>query len=369
MQEFAQKDSTPPEGRCPSAEDLAAYIDGGLGEAERQRITEHLASCEDCYAVYTETLRFQLDTESVFLEGEVLPFRVSKKKGTVAAALRRWYPVAALLLVGVGTGTYFQLLAPPPGLVTTRLTPFPPSAEQLWLGPTYRGEGGDDEAKLDEASFRMGVQLVNLQATLRVGNVSAAQDVIARILGLLKAQPFTDDLQKGYTGITVALENRTLAPREGGRDLTPPQDRLGIKRKDGPIITLSRPSSRARVTEESLESHRVISVLPHVSQLAKESREVFDPTPLDLGQWVEAGRLAALARNPSFFQQSDTQRFLRRFRWRDKLGMGDTKLDPLTRESLDQISEIASKDDLQASDYAELQRQFDKILGIYYPTT
>jgi hypothetical protein len=326
MQEFAQKDSTTPEGRCPSAEDLAAYIDGELGEAESQSITEHLASCEDCYAVYTETLRFQLDTESVFAEGEVLPFRVSKKKGTVAVALRRWYPIAALLLVGVGTGS-FHFLARPPGLVPTKLVPplaNPSSVDgRLWLGPTYRGEGGDEEVKLDEAAFRMGVQLVNLQASLKAGNVSAAQDVVARILGLLKAQPFTDDLYKAYTGITVALENRK-----------PPSE-----------------------------------LLSEASRLANESREVFDTTPLDLGQWVDAGRLAALARNPSFFQQPDTQSFLRRFRWREKLGLGDTKLDPISRESLGRISEIAFKDDLQTADYAELQRQFDKILEKYYPET
>ena len=253
MQEFAQKDSATPQGQCPSSENLAAYIDGELGEAERQRITEHLASCEDCYAVYTETLRFQLDTESVFAEGEVLPFRAPKEKRTAAAALRRWYPIAALLLVGVGGGS-FHFLALPPGLVPTKLVPplaDPSSVDgRLWLGPTYRGEGGDEESKLDEPPSRMGVQLVNLQASLKAGNVLAAQDVVARILGLLKAQPFTDDLYKAYTGITVALENHK-----------PPSE-----------------------------------LLPEASRLAKESREVFDPTLLDLGQWVEAGRLAAPSR-------------------------------------------------------------------------
>lgn len=320
MQEFEQKDSTTPEGQCPSSEDLAAYIDGELGEAESQRIIEHLASCEDCYAVYTETLRFQLDTKNVVL----FPSREEQGKGIV----RRWLPIAALLLVGVGSGTYYQILASPPELVADKVTPswpVPGKVDQpLWLGPTYRGEGGDEEGKLDEPPFRLGVQLVNLQASLKAGNVPTAQDVVARILGLLKAQPFTDELYKAYTGITIALE-----------DHKPPSE-----------------------------------LLPEASRLAKECRELFDPTtPLDLGQWVEAGRLAALSHNPSFFQQSDTRSFLRRFRWRDKLGLGDTKLDPVSRESLDQISEIASKSALQASDYAELQRQFDKILEIYYPET
>lgn len=331
MQEFAQKDSTPPEGHSPSAEDLAAYIDGELGEAENQRITEHLASCEDCYAVYTETLHFQLDTNPAVLENEkenVVRFPSYGKQGEgTPAAVRRWLPIAALLLVGVGSGIYYEVLASPPELVADKVTPPLPDPgkvdQPLWLGPTYRGEGGEEDAKLDEPPFRMGVQLVNLQASLKAGNVSAAQDVVARILGLLKAQPFTDDLYKAYTDITVALENQK-----------PPSE-----------------------------------LLSEASRLAKESREVFDPTPLDLGQWVEAGRLASLAHDPSFFQQPDTRSFLRRFRWREKLGLGDTKLDPASRESLDQISEIVSKGDLRASDYAELQRQFDKILEKYYPAT
>jgi len=317
----------------PSAEELAAYIDGNLGKEEAARVTAHLASCEDCYDVYSMTAQFLLAAEPAPPDENIVRFpprKLSQRRrsfiGYKTATLVRWLPIAALLLVGVGTGT-FQFLAPPPGLVPTKLVPpfADPSSldEGLWRGPTYRGDGGDEEIKLDEAAFRMGVQLVNLQASLKAGNAPTAQDVVARILGLLEPQPFTDDLQKGYKGITAALDHK------------PPSE-----------------------------------LLPEASRLAQESREIFEPTtPLDLGQWVEAGRLAALAHNPSFFQQSDTQRFLRRLLWRDKLGLGDTKLDPVSREILDQISEIASKDDLQAADYVALQKQFDRILEKYYPDT
>lgn len=327
MQEFTQTIASL--GPCPSAEDLAAYIDGNLGEEESRLIIEHLASCEDCYAIYMETLQFQLDTEPVFMDGDVLPFPSEKKRkptAVAAAAVRRWFPIAALLLVGVGAGGLY-FLAPPPGLVASEVTPPLPNPAQtdqpLWLGPTYRGDGGEEDVKVDEASFRMGVQLVNLQASLKAGRKDDAEDVIARILGLLKPQTFAQDLYDRYKGITGTLENHK-APSE---------------------------------------------LLPQAARLAKESRQVFDVTPLDLGQWVEAGRLAALARNPSFFQQSNSQSFLRHLYWRDKLGLGDTKLDSVSRESLGQISEIASKDDLQASDYVKLKEQFDKILGIYYPDT
>jgi hypothetical protein len=166
----------------------------------------------------------------------------------------------------------------------------------------------------------MGVQIVNLQAILQVGKVKESQDIIARILGLLKPQAFTDKFQKGYIGITSAVEKR------------PPAE-----------------------------------LLPEAARLAKESREAFDPTSLDLGQWVEAARLAAMARNPSFFQKSENRAFLRRLLWRDKLGLGDVKLDPTTRASLDRVSEVLSKGDLRPSDYTEIKNQLEKILDHYYP--
>jgi hypothetical protein len=194
----------------------------------------------------------------------------------------------------------------------------------MWLGPTYRGGESSEEVKLDEASFRIGVQLVNLQVTLKSGKVREAQDVIARILGLLRPQPFSDDLQKGFTAITVALEN--------GK---PPN-----------------------------------SLIAEATRLGEVYRKDFEPgTSFDFGQWVEASRLAAQGGDPFFLQQADSRSFLRHFLWRDKLGLGDTKLDPVSRESLDQISEILSKGDLQASDYVKLKEQFDKILEIYYPAT
>jgi hypothetical protein len=116
-----------------------------------------------------------------------------------------------------------------------------------------------------------------------------------------------------------------------------------------------------------VEKNPPTNLLPEAARLAKESRDVFDTPSLDLGQWVEAGRLAAMARKPSFFQQSDNQAFLRRLRWNDKLGLHEVKLDPTTRESLKRVSEVASRGDLRPSDYAELNHEFEKILDHLYP--
>ncbi len=336
MQEFAPQNSKALADPCPSAEDLAAYIDGTLGAKESARITEHLASCEECYAVYMESLQFQLESQSAapdgVVEGELLRFRGPEKTTTrwraASSVVVRWGSLAALLLVGISTPTYFQFLAPPPGLRTARMPPLLPTlpngAEPMWLGPTYRGGESSEEVKFDEASFRMGVQLVNLRVTLQASKVREAQDVIARILGLLKAQSFSDNLQKGYTAITVALES-------------------------------GKPPS---------------GLLAEAARLGEVYRKDFEPgTSFDFGQWVEACRLAAQGGDPFFLQQADTRAFLRRFLWREKLGIGDTKLDSTTRKNLEQISEIVSKDNLRASDYGNLTKNLEEILNKYYPQT
>src|SRR5436305_6414813 len=217
-------------GSCPSSEELAAYIDGTLGKAESARITEHLSSCEDCYAVYMETLHFQPESSAAEPEGvvdaEVMQFRRPSKArpARVGGALgvpwkssARWFPLAALLLVGVGSGTYFQFLASPQ-LVSIPATPplasLPPvekGASPLWLGPIHRGVGDQEEIQIDEASFRMGVQSVNLQATLQAGQVRESQDIIAFILQILDTQPLTKPLYDRYVGITSALDKRPPA--------------------------------------------------------------------------------------------------------------------------------------------------------------
>lgn len=335
MQESTPIKMTRSSGACPTDEQLAAYIDGSLGKAESQGVTEHLASCRDCYDLYMETAHFLVNSSEATPEdakhewAEAASRQVARFPVPIERArpLAQWLSIAALLLVGAGGGAYFQLLAPPPALMPPALIgPLPNPAAQIpsfWKGPTFRGEGGGDEAKLNDASFRMGVQAVNLQVSLKAGNGGEAEDGVARILGILKSRSFTDDLQKGYTGITLAVESH-----EAPADL-----------------------------------------LPEASRLAGLSREAFDVTYLDLGQWVEAGRLAALSHDPSFFQQSDARSFLRRSIWRSKVGIGETKLDPPTLQHLERIAGIVSKGDLQASDYASLQQPLEEILKIHYPDT
>jgi hypothetical protein len=325
----AAPNHTPPAsvlGSCPTDEELAAYIDGNLDKAERERITDHLASCEDCYALYTETARFLLDSGPATPDDSELDKKVVEFPSERRRFVSQWGSIAALLLLGAGIGTYFQLLQSPPTLVTAEVTSSIPQADsrKLWSGPRFRGSGDDgEEIVLDDASFRLGVQLVNLQVSLKANDRENAADAIAFILNLLKSGYGTEEFRKDYAAVKVDL----------------------------------------------VEGKAPADVFPEVSRLARESRDSFDDTSLDFGQWVEAARLAAISGDPSFFQQSSSRNFLRRLLWRDRLGIGkdEFKLDPATRESLQRISDVLGKGDLQAPDYAELRRQTEKILEIHYP--
>jgi tetratricopeptide (TPR) repeat protein len=46
-------------GTCPSLETIGAFVDGRFKDRERDVIAEHVASCEACYFVFTETARLK----------------------------------------------------------------------------------------------------------------------------------------------------------------------------------------------------------------------------------------------------------------------------------------------------------------------
>ena len=177
MAELAPIETKPPAGSCPTAEDLACYIDGTLSSEEASRVTEHLALCESCFEVYSEVVQFQLESKPE--TGKVVPFPSAGRK----RALGPWYCIAALLSWERALGSTLDLhrWAPPPTLVTAELTvPLQGKAglaDHLWR-PATRGSGGNAKG-LGEAAFRLGVQAVNLRASLEAGDGKTAADVIA----------------------------------------------------------------------------------------------------------------------------------------------------------------------------------------------
>jgi putative zinc finger protein len=319
MQEFTSKKESspaPPVGHWPSDEELAAYIDGTLEKEESQRITEHLADCEECYAVYAETLQFQLESEAA--EGKdkvVVPFPSPK----------RWQPsyvwlpaAAALLLVTLGGWYAFQnaLLGPAPKLAVADVAPSAqgrPIADLLWNHNVYRGEG-EEETELDRGSFQIGALLIDFRLSAQAGDVPNASETWRSIGRVVKPVYFM--AEDG---------DRILAQANQISDAT----------------SLSRVAATADTTEKSLGD-----------SLSAEY--------LDFGKWTEAGRVAALTRDPAFFKNRKNQRFL-------AYALRDKEIQPSSevRQELEEIARIWDKGELGPKELASLERHFQKILDQY----
>src|SRR4029077_14334380 len=197
MQEFAPTKSRL-SGDCPSDEDLAAYIDGALDADEVERIAGHLVFCERCFEIYSETVQLQLEDEPP-AQGEVVPFRVNWRPVVLYGL-----PIAAMLLIGIGAGSFF--LAAPPVLSPREVTASLPGDSGLimkfWLGPTQRGGGEQEERPFAEASFQLGVQLVNLQLCLEANDAEKARgDVLPRIQQVLATQDTGSPLKDSFKAI------------------------------------------------------------------------------------------------------------------------------------------------------------------------
>jgi hypothetical protein len=278
--------------------------------------------------VYSETLRFQVDSEPALPQGKIVPFP-RKDPNPVPWA----WAAAAVLMVGLSGGVYRALLASPPELVTAKLAPSgiaeplqkgPGLQGSFWAGPRPRGGGNKaGSSPVDPAAFQIGVRLIDLQVSLEANDTTQISDAIAFILHVLETQNGVKPLEEAY----IEFKGKIL---EDGAP--PPREFTG-----------------------------------EASQLIRDTRDYLQEYPLDLGQWVEAGRLASIAQEPSFFQQGENRRFLRRTIWRQRFGIGDMTIDPAALQALRDVSDVLDNRDLESADYARLKQSFDHILEIYYP--
>jgi hypothetical protein len=319
---------------CPTSEDLAAYIDGMLGPEEGARITEHLAGCERCYELYTEVLRFQLDSaeaEAAGSGGKVVAFpQMSSKRTGVPVPSREkasmpsrwrgvpwWIAVAAAAMVLVGFGLYRLFLAPVPSIAVADLTgpleKYPDAADNLWGYAIQRGGGKDESEEEFRAAFQVGALLVDFRLAAQAGRIEKSSELVKKI------------------GITV----KPVLFSENGERLIAEANQI-----------------------DSAESLNSIA-----RKFAADESYLADPSlaplPLDFGKWTEAGRLAAILEEPTFYRWGN-RRFLKSLLKDKELGLEDEVLIRLR-----QIEAVWDKGDLQPADYAALAESFQRILDSY----
>lgn len=279
------------------------------------RMVRHLSSCEACYEVVTETVRFQEEEEEAET-GTVVPFPV------VTRAMPRWRIAASLaagLAVVVLGGLLWRSAGAPADLSVERLAAGFASGEALRtrLGDGWTQTGwidvrrGAGDLPREVTELRLGVRVVDLQLALRAGNVETAGDLAEKLVGLLRGLEGTEDLSAAYQGL-----------------------KDGLDRGEPPASVAGLAAAREGSLAERLEGR----------------------LPYRLGKWAEAGRLAARTGDRGFFEARDTRAFLRDLE-------GEQPSGPLAAP-LAQIEEIKKRParDLTEEDLERLEEAFTQIV-------
>lgn len=334
MSTFAPDEAMSNPGNHPPLEELAAYIDGMLGEEEAARVAEHISECEDCFFVYSETVRFQLENpseEAVGAEpeiGEVVLFP-SRPEKTTRERTRRWWPAAAVALaaaalaVAIGVSLYRNFVPQSLPQVTTAeliepVQGIPGVQNQLYK---YRVDRGVSKvgSELDQPSFMIGFLFVDLRLSLEGSDVETSRELLRKM------------------GVTVR-----------GIDIFPELGDSIIKRAND----LESPADLQRL-------------LPEMTQWETEIRAddgtwmVVDDY-FTFGQWAEAGRLAAVHQKPEFFESRENRRVLSYILRSEEMAPEERVM-----AHLQKIQSLWDKGDLQPQDFATLAEKFKAILKAY----
>ena len=312
---------------CPSLEDLAAFLDGGLSGDERARIVAHLADCPACYEVFTEAARFKISEEEEEEEepapsgeieanppAKVIPFPKRPIVRLISSI------AAVLAMVAVAVPLYQQHYAMP-NLTSQELVSVGATGKAtqdgFWSQWTNRGDTQDVSMMSEPHEFLLGAHLVDLRLGLLREDKQAADDALARIYGHLTE--------------------------------------LGTR-------TARAASFYASAREQLWNGHLPQNFLQQVDQTEASLRSEEYPY-LDFGKWAEAGRLSALNQDPDFFQSPKSRKFLENFLHHE---LKDLEAEaPEVATDLEGIQETLASAAPSSLPYEDLQARFEKILTFY----
>jgi hypothetical protein len=315
---------------CPSLEDLAAFLDGRLSGDERARVVTHLADCPSCYEVFAEAARYQLEEEEEEEEEADLLEAVGVSREQVPAGapatvvpfprrrVIRWIPsIAAMLAVSLAAIPLYQQYYKMPEMRSAELVN--PAVAGIATQDTFwdefikRGEGDGASLASVPHDVLLGAHDLDLHLSLGRNDRESALDDLTSINKHISAIGLLPDQAKAYVEI-----QRQIA------DGAPLGNFLRKAEQIGASLTVEE-----------------------------------DPY-LAFGKWLEAGRLAALAESPDFFQVPENQKFPRAF-----LHHEVNNLDPEVARTLGDIKETLDRTAPSSLPYQDLRKQFESILTHY----
>ena len=97
---FLQNGATRSGGPCLDAELLASYVDGRTTPGERIKVEAHVAHCEDCYFVFSETVQAQSTDDAVNVNSPSNSWRQWMSRVATGRAAAGLAAAAALVIVG-----------------------------------------------------------------------------------------------------------------------------------------------------------------------------------------------------------------------------------------------------------------------------
>lgn len=303
----------------PLDEEIAAFLDGTLSPEDRERITEHLASCESCYETFVGAVHFQ--EQDAPKEGVVRPFDGRRNRAPWRAS--RWLAVAASLFIvpALGLLAWRTFQSPYRMAVAELVEPVQAeeiSKEKLFDYTRLRGDG-EDGSTTRKPSFLTGAILVDLRMSLARGDSKTSSQLLDLLGSKLADVSFMDKTAEKVKEEAVRLEES--------------------------------PSHLAQVAEDarSLEADLDDSYLL--------------PELLAFGKWTEAGRLAAVTESPEFFESRKNRRFITHL-FKQPLWEGDESLRNVPTH-LQAIQQIWEHEDLKPEDYTALANHFRSIIEAY----
>lgn len=200
----------------PDLEQVAALIDGRLPEADKATLTDHLASCRNCYELFAETARFVHDRGAADADVRARVLRPSGRRWrriTVGATLLAAAAVGAVLVWGPALDRSGVEVLPASVLVNIL---DPDDAAGAAIAETMDERGwpillGEPEGPTpaQESSFRLGVRVLELAAALEAGDRRVAELLTYRIETILDGMTDTGAARALYAepeGIRAQLQ-------------------------------------------------------------------------------------------------------------------------------------------------------------------
>jgi len=249
---------------------VAAFIDGSLSGAERERVVRLLAESEEAFEIYADAVRARDDLDA----DAIVPIPVRR---SVPIRRPRWLTAgaplaaAAALLIAVLP----RVLSNPTATLAMRaesiaqpLTERPQLAVSLRSGldePRWSATRGGVSTFVDSTTaLRLGARATDLQVALAVEDRDRAGRVAAEMVELLDSVNLSDAAREEYGKV-----------------------RQRIAAGD----SISAIEAAAATADEYL-------------------RDFLSSLWYGIGKWLAAGELAARAHSADFFKSKDTERFI-----------------------------------------------------------